>query len=139
MQYFKNRKKSILKIFFRCMHQQIRPILNFRPNIGQISSETKKIPFGPSQKKISRDNSTFSHFCTILHFGELIWRKSIFSHLGRFGYKKHQKSKNFYFFKIFKSLRFSQYIHCWAYSQPVKSYANLKFGRPPFTWLWTIL
>ena len=53
--------------------------------------------------------------------------------------KTHKNTKKFYLFKILKSVRFSQYVHCWAYSWPVKSYANLKLGRPPFTWISTIL
>ena len=67
----------------------------FRPNIGQISSGTKRIPLGSFQKKIFADNSTFSYSCMILYFDELIWRKLIFSHLGRFGYKKASKIQKF--------------------------------------------
>ena len=71
----------------------------FRPNIGQILSGTERIPLGPFQKNFSHDNSTFSYSCMILYFDELIWRKPIFSHLGRFGYKKASKIQKFLFFQ----------------------------------------
>ena len=71
----------------------------FRPNIGQILSGTERVPLGPFQKKIFPDNSTFSYSCMILYFDELIWRKPIFSHLGRFGYKKASKIQKFLFFQ----------------------------------------
>ena len=99
MHYFKNRKKSILKNFFDACINKFGRNNFFRPNIGQILSGTKKVPLGPFQKKIFRDNSTFSYSCMILYFDELIWRKPIFSHLGRFGYKKASKIQKFLFFQ----------------------------------------
>ena len=81
------------------MHQQIWPKFIFpaeyRPNIvGDRKSTTQPLP-----EKIFPDNSTFSYSCMILYFDELIWRKPIFSHLGRFGYKKASKIQNFLFFQ----------------------------------------
>ena len=68
---------------------------------GRISAKycrgPKEYHLAPS-RKIFHDNSTFSYSCMILYFDELIWRKPIFSHLGRFGYKKASKiQKNLFF------------------------------------------
>ena len=52
--------------------------------------------------------------------------------------KRHKKSKNFKIFKISKISAFSQYIHCWGYSQHKKRYSTLKSGEPNFSHLWTI-
>ena len=97
--FSKIKKKSILKIFCWCMHQQIWPKLIFpaeyRPNIvGDRKNTTWPLP-----EKNFQNNSTFSYSCMILYFDELIWRKPIFSHLGRFGYKKASTIQKFLFFQ----------------------------------------
>ena len=99
---------------------------------AKISSGTKKIPLGPFQKKIFRDNSTFSYSCMILYIDELIWRKPIFSHLGRFGYKKAskiQKFLNFQILQIFANLSIYTLLDIFLAS---KKLCSLEVRSTPF-------
>ena len=103
----------------------------FRPNIGQISLGTENIPLGPFQKK-SFTYSTFSYSCMILYFDELIWRKPISSHLGRFGYKKASKIQtflNFPNFQIFAILSIYTLLYIFLAS---KKLCQLKVRSTPF-------
>ena len=76
---------------------------------GRISAKYHRKPkniIWPLSEKISRDNSTLFYSCIILYFDGQILQKPIFSHLGRFGYKKAQKIQKFLFFQNLQNLSF---------------------------------
>ena len=104
--FFKNRKKSILKIFFRICINKIGRILIFRPEIGQKNLELEKTYPSPFQKNflpLIRTQVDFQHyFCSGVPFS----RFSILLRLGHFGHKKLHIYIKFYFFQNLQNLSF---------------------------------
>ena len=104
--FLKNRKKSILKIFFQICINKIAKIFDFRPKFGEINLGADKTPLSPLQKKIFPLIWTWVDFYRKSCYPLLISRKFVFLRLGRFGYKKASKIKEFYFFQNLQDFSF---------------------------------
>jgi len=115
MHFWKNRKKSILNFFFDDASTKFPENRFSRKISAKYDWGSNKHTLGPPRKKSPNNSILFNSYqkkSNLDHF----WQKSIFLHLGRFGYKKASKIKKFLIFEFSKISAFSGYIHCWGYS-----------------------